>query len=274
MPFHLIRHEPVPAGLRRIALEEIDIVLSMFAEKALPVGEKVHALRSRCKKLRSLLRLPRSVMGEAFTVESRRFRAAARELAGHRDSDVAAKVLSSFNGYGNGLVASGNEVPAEDIDRALVMMRTARDAVDRWPIDDCDFTILSAGCGKTYRTCLRKWHDLLANPNDESFHRCRKWTKYHWYQVRLLEGMNTSELRLRRARLRKLQMFLGDAHDIVLVQHFLAAHEFRDADLLARLLDRKQELYDQALDIGHQVYAVSERDLLATLSRWWRDWQR
>ena len=148
MPFHLIRHEPVPAGLRRIALEEIDIVLSMFAEKALPVGEKVHALRSRCKKLRSLLRLPRSVMGEAFTVESRRFRAAARELAGHRDSDVAAKVLSSFNGYGNGLVASGNEVPAEDIDRALVMMRTARDAVDRWSIDDCDFTILSAGCGK------------------------------------------------------------------------------------------------------------------------------
>jgi hypothetical protein len=85
--------------------------------------------------------------------------------------------------------------------------------------------------------------------------------------------MNKSELRLRRTRLWKLQMLLGDAHDIVLAEHFLAANEHRDPDLLARLLERKQALYDRALSIGRQVYAVSEDSLLATLSRWWRDWQ-
>lgn len=271
MTFYIHKNEPMVPGLRRIAHEQIGIALENFADDSLPLEKQVHSLRARCKKMRGLLRLPGPLMADAFTVEDQRFKAAAQALAEFRDRDVYRKALLALGGSVAAGHAADNPLPDEAIEHSLTIMRAAREAVDRWPLSDWGFIELAPGFAQTYRNCVSRWQAVLQEPDDEKFHKLRKWIKYHWYQVRILERLNKPELRKRRNMLWELQFTLGEAHDLVLLQDFLCSGGAEDDRLLKRAVSRKDELYARATSIGHQVLAVSERDLLADMTRWWSD---
>lgn len=76
MTFHIKKSESPVEGIRRIAREQISIVLQDFLDEQLTDKDRVHSLRARCKKMRALLRLPGPLMCERFQVEDQRFRAA------------------------------------------------------------------------------------------------------------------------------------------------------------------------------------------------------
>ena len=128
MPFHLLKHEDPNSGLRRVAIEQIDIVLDGFADEALPIGRKVHSLRARCKKMRGVLRLVRPMIGdEAYKEQDQMYRAAAKELAGSRDKDVALKTLASL-----GVEVEARETaepPSAAIAHSLATLAACRAAV-------------------------------------------------------------------------------------------------------------------------------------------------
>ena len=147
-------------------------------------------------------------------------------------------------------------------------MASARDAVADWPLSDLRFVDLAPGFAQTYRSCIDKWRAVRADPADEKYHKLRKWLKYHWYQVRILERLSKPQLHARREMLRELQAALGDAHDIVMLQSFIGAADEPDNRLLERATARKAELYDQALWIGEQVFALSEEQLLGSMIAW------
>jgi CHAD domain-containing protein len=269
MSFYLHENEPVVPGLRRIAHEQIAIAVGNFADDTLPVAKQVHALRARCKKMRGLLRLAQPLMADAFAAEDGRFRAAAQALADFRDRHVYYKALRAL-GANIRIEDEGEKgVPHDAIERALTIMCAAQAAVDRWPLSDRDLIELAQGFADTYRHCIRNWEAVLQEPDDEKFHKLRKWIKYHWYQVRILERLSEPELRERRKRLRALQLTLGEAHDLVLLQDFLSCRETADVRLLQRASERKNELYAEATLIAHQVFAISAQDLLASMTRSW-----
>ena len=268
MTFHLYKNEPIAPGLRRIAHEQIGIVLDDFESGTLPLGEQVHSLRARCKKMRGLLRLPRPLMGDAFTIEDKRFRAAARELAEFRDRDVFDKTARALGVSVVDHVEPDKPIPTEAIERALAFMATARDAVDYWPLSDLRFVDLAPGFAQTYRSCIEKWRAVQADPADEKYHKLRKWLKYHWYQVRILERLSKPQLHERREMLRELQATLGDAHDIVMLESIVGAADEPDERLLERAGIRKTELYDKAICIGERVFALSEEQLLGSMITW------
>jgi len=269
MAFHLYKKEPLDSGLRRIAYEQIDIVLNGFGDESVPLDKRVHSLRARCKKLRGLLRLLQPRMGGAFTVEDQRFRMAAKELASYREMEVHRKTIESLVGPGSGPRPEPVEIPQEVIWRSLLALATGRDAIDHWPVEVSAFGDIARGFERTYAQVLDAWAATQRDPNDPNFHELRKHGKYHWYQVRILERLNKPMIRGRRQALRQLQLMLGDAHDLALLQAYLEAQDEVDELLLQKAITRKNELYAAGIATCRDVYATSVDELVADFSRWW-----
>lgn len=270
MPFYLLDREPVAAGLRRIAHEQIAIALRDVADEALPVHHRVHSLRSRCKKMRGLLRLAGPLMGEAFEIEDQRFHAAARAVAAPRDRAVFARTMTSLKHSNDPEASPDEQVPVPAIEEAHELMAACEAAVDDWPLPVEAFADLAPGFSATYRKCLAAWHEVLRHPRDASFHVLRKWTKYHWYQIRILERLNKHVLRRRRKQFHKLQLTLGDAHDLVLL-HASLEKAGRNVRLSKRAIARKEDLYERAVKLGHGAFRKTADELVADLARYWAD---
>ena len=262
MTFYLHEHEAIAPGLRRIANEQMGNVLNALADDAVPVEEKVHGLRTCCKKMRSLLRLARPVMGDFYKAQDKKFRKAAKQLAGHRDDEVVARTIALLDGEVERAEAPGLPVPPEVIERSGSILQECKAAVDDWPLDIGGFDDIAPGFAKTYRKCLDAWGAACREPGDEIFHRLRRFTKYHWYQVRILERLNRAALHERRESLRELQLALGDAHDIVLLEEALATQDDPDTELLQRAIARKERLYAEATALCEILYAPADDDLI------------
>lgn len=263
MTFYLHQHEAIAPGLRRIAHEQTGNVLGALADDAVPVEEKVHGLRTCCKKMRSLLRLARPVLGDAYKAQDKKFRKAAKKLAGHRDDEVVAKTIAVLQGQAVQAHAPGLPVPMEVIERSGNILQKCAAAIDDWPLDIESFDDIAPGFAWTYEKCLDAWDVAQREPGDDVFHRLRRFTKYHWYQVRILERLNRAALHDRRESLRKLQLALGDAHDIVLLEETFASRDDPDTGLLQLAIARKEALYAEATGLCETLYAPSTDDLVS-----------
>ena len=269
MPFYVLKNEAVAPGLRRIAHEQIGMVLGAFEDDAVSVHERVHSLRTRCKKMRGLLRLIRPLLGDAFDAEDQEFRAAGKQLAPYRDNDVLARTIASLGWPDPQAYASPLEIPQAVIARSHEIMARRHAAVDGWPFAVRDFDDLAPGLSGTYQSCLDAWDTIQHTPHDDNFHLLRKRTKYHWYQVRILERLNKQELRERRMMLRDLQKILGQAHDLAVLQAFLESRDDPEIELMQRAVARKNELYGNAMSLGEVVYAKPVDDLVGDFARGW-----
>lgn len=269
MPFYLLRKEPIAEGLRRIAHEQIDIALNNFQDESMPQHRQVHSLRARCKKLRGLLRLVPLPMGEVFYVEDQRLRSAAKALAEHREQDVVAKTIRSLDDSHNYADITPIQIPPDTIAHSLAILTACKGTVDHWPLNIHGFADIAPGFSRTYRKCLQAYDTILRDRNDANFHRLRRWAKYHWYQVRILERLNKTAIRKQRNRLRKLHLVLGEAHDLAVVQTVLESPDYPDKRLLERAVDRKNSLYADAIRLCERIFTQSAEELVADYAYWW-----
>ena len=270
MPFHLFKHEDPNAGLRRVALEQIDIAVDGFADNTIPLGRKVHSLRARCKKLRGMLRLVRPMLGdEVYKDQDAQYRAAAKELAGSRDRDVALKTLGTL---GIETESHGHaDVPADSVTRSLEILSACRAAVDAWPLAVAGFDELAPGFSRTYTKCLDAWAAVQLDPTDLNYHQLRKNAKYHWYHVRVLERINKKKIRERRHKLRDLQLTLGDAHDLYMLQSFLRGNTDYALSLYEQATARKHALYGRGAELASSVFAQTADEIEAEYASWWAE---
>src|SRR5262245_10612064 len=98
MSYRLKTGESIPAGMRRIAREELESALCEIAA-ATPSNEAaaVHAARKCIKKTRALLRLVRDEIGrEIFKEENRCLHEVAQSLSGPRDARVRLQLLEKL----------------------------------------------------------------------------------------------------------------------------------------------------------------------------------
>jgi CHAD domain-containing protein len=275
MTFHILQTESLSEGLKRIAREQIGIVIASLEDPQLSDAEKIHRLRARCKKMRGLLRLPGPVMGLSFALEDARFRDAGKRLGQARDDYVQAKTLASVReDPSENQNADGDEFSADAalLEQSLLGTRRALAAVDGWALNTESFYDIAPGFAKTFRKGADAWVLARHSHSDENFHRLRKWTKYHWYQVRILERVNKKVLRERRVKLQVLGEVLGAAHDLAVLHDAIAESTHPHRHMRSRVDQQKRKLYTQALKISRKVYAVHPDDLVADMSAWWADW--
>ena len=108
---------------------------------------------------------------------------------------------------------------------------------------------------------------------DDAFHTWRKEIKALWYALRLLEKRVTVGRQL--GSLERMETWLGDDHDLVVLRAQIAAADRRTQEEVAasgveQLADRRQqELRRRALAAGKQMFGSAPKQFEKRLERMW-----
>ncbi len=281
----------VAQGLRRIALDQIDRAMAESADPDLPMAERIHQLRKRCKKLRGLIRLVRPVFDD-YGAENAAFREAARRLSDVRDAAALVETCDAltarfadrlsdgaFDDLRRRLVAEARaREKAGDVEDRMEQsradLRAARERAAGWILDRDGAPAVARGATKTVRRARKAMRAARRDPGEETFHEWRKRVKYHWYHMRLLK--NVSPLIAAQAEVAgRLAEDLGDHHDT----HVMAAALDRlSGDIPAEgaealrglLLARRAALAEAALRTGGALFAETPKGYGRRIAGYWK----
>ncbi|MBS98280.1 MAG: CHAD domain-containing protein [Oceanospirillaceae bacterium] len=263
------RQEKIEAATRDAALSLVDTARQDLAalEK---MGEKetIHQVRVAMKRLRAFLRLVRGRLSEPeYQRINDRCRQLANDLSGSRDSDVAIDTLIDLGASGH---PSGQSLLAAletDSDSATSRQPTdwirVEQALDqiahelvRMDLAGLRPKDLRKGLRKSYDKGLKAWRKARDCAGSELLHDWRKSVKHAYYQNQLLQSSKDKHTR----RLKLLSDYLGDLHDLDMLQERLLARRryYWQSDLewlMPRLNKRRAALLAAALKEGKKVYA-------------------
>jgi CHAD domain-containing protein len=282
-PYRLKAGEPLPEGIGDIARGRIGHAIAELRGKTDSTPEEaVHEARKDLKKLRALLRMTRSELGEEwFRRENSCFRDAGRELAAVRDSDVLLETLSGLDipagmecelrkriqaaralngGDGRRTVSQG----------VVSMLREARLRVDDWPLERDSFDVLGDGLERTYRRGRRAFRAARTEPSVEALHELRKRVKDLWYHHNLLRSLWPPVMQAVGEEAHQLANRLGDDHDLALLAGWVREHAQAEPEFFEAVERRRSELQDQAMALGEPLYADEPRPYVRRLRRLWK----
>jgi hypothetical protein len=131
------------------------------------------------------------------------------------------------------------------------------------------------GIVRGYRRAREELACVHATPDDGLFHAWRRRVKDHWYHVRLLEGLD-GKAATRVRNLKRLETWLGDDHNLVLLQATILKRPTRFGDqrgtaVVLGCLDKYQStLRRRALKLGDRVFAQKPAVFGKLVKRWLR----
>lgn len=268
------------------------------------IQEAVHELRKTCKRMRAIVRLVRSHLGETYRVENRFYRDLARRFAGPRDaqvqwqmfqklSDIATRseLLSAIElkSIGRFLSQQRQEMILSDQQLRLELSRIVPDlqaALSRaadWPIPNGGFSVLRTGLRTQYRDARRAMKIAMVQKEDEAFHAWRKAVKYHGYHANLLRRIAPRLMLAHRDLVDELGERLGQDHDLsVLAGTLRDGVESSDlasaSETVQRFLEllatQQQDGRRVARRLGDQVFAERPSALVIRWRSYWKSWRQ
>lgn len=270
-------------GFLRIAREQIGKAIAGAENSAESPERRVHEARRRCKKLRALFRLVRPDFA-AYDTENAFVRDAARGLAQARDMRVARGTLIELMQWAGRPIdaeaGGGADVEVEGLTRFAEQMRALEARSAHWHIGRIDNDTLAKGLKQTYQR--GRWTKRLAEKHqtDEAFHEWRKYAKYHWNQLGLLEYCAEDVLPSAHKSAGDLAELLGLHHDLAMLDALLATAPDAlrieiDAGFAREAAARRQEEYEAKIAaLGMQVFAETPRALKARFSAYLDGWMQ
>jgi CHAD domain-containing protein len=289
--YRLKQGEPVPEGIRRIALGRIDHAIDELRGKSNSSPEEaVHEARKDMKKLRALLRLVRGELGDrVYAFENACFRDTARELSGARDADVMLVTLGDLEERYGELPGAGSRLrPALVAHRfrasavglkpkaAIDTLGEARDRVADWPLETDGFEAFEEGLWRIYRQGRRDFRAARKAPSAEHMHEWRKRTKDVWHHLQLLEESWQPVMGALADEAHELSDRLGDEHDLTVLREWAHRHAsaLNGSEPVLRGFDvvleaRQRELQQEAFEYGVRIYADKPSVFVGRLEGWW-----
>ena len=282
----------VQQGLRRIALRQLDRATDLGAVSE--IDQAIHEARTRCKKLRGLIRIVRPAF-EGYAEENAAIRDAARALSGLRDTAALIGTYDRLVG------AHGDEldrrafaavrrtltlrrkalVEKQDIDALISSFRAEMAAVRgrarHWRLAGDGFDALAGGLAATYKRTRKAMAATRDDRSAEAFHEWRKRAKYHWYHARLLQPIWPEAMRAHIAAAKQLGDLLGEHHDLAVFRIALTADGLAkpaQVDLLVGLIERRQAALETAARaVGARLLAEPPKDLTRRWAAYWSAWR-
>lgn len=270
-------------GFLRIALEQIGKAIAGAENSAESPERRVHEARRRCKKLRALFRLVRPDFA-AYDAENAFVRDAARGLAQARDMRVARGTLVELMQWAGRPIdaepGTGVDVEVEGLTRFAGQMRALEARSAAWQVGRIDIDTLAKGLKQTYQR--GRWTRRLAEKHrtDDAFHEWRKYAKYHWNQLGLLEDCAQDVLPSAHKSAGDLAELLGLHHDLAVLDELLAATPDAlgievDVGFAREAAARRQEEYEAKIAaLGLQVFAETPRALRARFAAYLEGWMQ
>lgn len=276
--------QQVGEGFLRIAREQIGKAAGWAENAGEPVTRRIHEARRRSKKLRALFRLVRPGFAE-FSEANAVARDAARELAPFRDDSVLRDTLDDLLRRGGRPAIAHSQAAHEETDAERVAlagfaqrMRELERRTADWQIDRISLSTLAKGLRLTYRRGRQTGRMALRHRTDEAFHDWRKFAKYHWNQLGLLEDCAPDVLPSAHRIAGELANLLGLHHDLAILEKVLADDPAslgvdEDRDVIGTLIEaRRAELECQIEKLGGQVFAEKPQALEARFIAYFGSW--
>jgi len=228
-PMALRRDELASDGLRRIALEQMDLAL-WHVQRLGEADVHVHEVRKATKRVRALLRLVRDELGdEAYGLTNTIVRDVARKLSRVRSSSVQVQILGELTRENARLVDSTealfDELSADVvrsrramgevafIDDMTSRLETARTGIVGWALAR-DLNPISHGLRRTYRRGRSGMARAYTEGTSVAFHRWRKQVKYLRHQLEVLTPISQERLSVLVVGLEAIGTALGLDHDL------------------------------------------------------------
>lgn len=299
MSYRLKRGESVPDGIRRIVREETDSAAKQLAgTNGKKRDEAIHEARKSLKKIRGALRLVQPELGRVYRSENTRIGDIGRQLSEIRDAtaiiEVFDCVIEKYNGslqkdafapIRRGLEKNKRETEqAANVDavaqRALSVLRALARRAKNWPLKKDGFAAIAQGLENRYRRGRKAMAAAQNDPAPENYHEWRKRVKDHWYHVRLLESLWTDVMQAHEGSLKKIETWLGDDHNLVVLCGKLDANpeqygEPKDVQVFVALAGQHQkELRENAISLGQRVYEQKPREFTRNQSNLWDAWHQ
>lgn len=199
--------EPLHAGLRRLLNRRLTSALrSLEDPKRGTIEERIHGVRKMLKRLRALLRVTRSQLGDPlFRQENLTLRDAGRRLAGARDSAVLCQTLADVQT----LVPELDLSPVEAVlleqrqlmeerqladtgalESVAATLRTFQSRMEDWPLTASSWQPALDALLRSYRQANALWYRAaLEIATIPELHEWRKRVKDSWYQLELLREL-------------------------------------------------------------------------------------
>jgi len=272
-------------GFLRIAQEQIGKARAAAEDLAGSPEKRVHEARRRCKKLRALLRLVRKDFPR-YAEENAFVRDASRGLAGARDERVVLNTYTSVMKQAGRPVQLPEQEPTDGDAEAAALavfarqMRELQARTTQWPVDRIDLDTLADGLKQTYRRARWTRRFALRHRTDEAFHEWRKYAKYHWNQLGLLEDCAVDVLPSAHKSAGDLADVLGLHHDLAVLEALAGnapgdiAPDVDVPFLLDAIAGQRAEIETRITSLGQQVFAETPKALKARFVAYLDGWQQ
>src|SRR5580765_385584 len=138
------------------------------------------------------------------------------------------------------------------------------------------YRALLAGLERGYRRARTAMDTVRATPEDAGFHAWRRRVKDHWYHMRLLEELSV-QAHARVGRLKRLETWLGDDHNLVILRTAIQNAPARFGDerstalVLGCIAKYSTLLRRRALKLGQPLFARKPRVFRESIDGWWRE---
>lgn len=290
MGFYLQPEEPAADAIVRIISELLDQARRQLKTPQTDQDAAIHEVRKCMKKLRSLLRLVRPVIRKKrFRAADRAVRDFSRRLGGARDSTV---VLATFEALVNHYSDYLSDRTVEPIRQSLTerqrlaqeqhlsSMDSAGLVHDLKKLEKCfkRLDLVQFSCDTlldSAKACYREGRAALGvlhvDPSTENAHVMRKHVKYLWYQMRLLQKVDTAQVRQLLLELDELGELLGQDHDLAMLAETLQGSpgiccNSVCCELVGGLIEtRRIAILSAALQLADRVYARKPKRFLSGL---------
>ena len=192
------------AIFQRAALAEINAAISELADAGHDEHARVHRVRKRCKRLRSLYRLVRSGFS-AYEPESVAVRSISRRLSELRDAHVRVETSDALISHAGhrfsrttlftvrqALVADRDALAnkrdlTEELKQVQARFIEIRDRVGAWCLDPGAQDCVRAGLSASYERARSRFAAISKRSSAERVHDWRKRTKDHRLQLEFLD---------------------------------------------------------------------------------------
>lgn len=307
--FVLGNHEHLSESLRRITVEQAEA-----AARGLVSGQidsAIHEARKAMKRLRAVLRLIRSEIGDdAYRWENAVLRDASRSTAPIRDGVVMVATIDRIRERYEGQIAdeSFSDLRAalqgrsdrlrrrvlddeEIVPGVIRTLRSARVRYSSWPVESDDpmvlygrspiphaFESLAPGLGRTYGRGQKEMRQAVANPTAANFHLWRKRAKYLRHQAEILRPLWPDAVGGLAQSLEQLGEWLGDDHDLAVLLRLISdipelCPDMRERSFIAALAQhRRAELQMASISLGSRIYAERPNQFIARFGAYWKAW--
>ncbi len=304
--FLLRAGEPLGEGLQRLSMSQLTSATRLLRDRGGDVDKALHEARKSLKRLRAILRLVRSEIGDkAYRYENRTLRDAGRLISGVRASAVAVETVTNlaarfegslpidvFDDLAERLDERALHIrhrviyESDAVDRVVAVLERARARFAGWPVGERErkvygsairnsFKAIAPGLEQTYGRGRAEMNEALSRPKARNFHLWRKRVKYLRHQIEVLNPLWPEVMDANAAALDRLGAILGEEHDLAELLSLLSVDPSLSPDDVDRALfaalaqHRRAELQRAAQILGTRVYAEKPGRFVARIGSYW-----